>query len=130
MKIIDYLYINFFAASYRNGFHDKRVNPNSFASLVLGISLGGWFMSTIIFYYKIQFNIFPNSNLKYLTIFFSILCSGIINWYYLKDDRYLKLYESYKQNRKFISSGYIFFLGLFLILFPYMLSFFSSFVHK
>lgn len=73
MKFIDYLYINIFASSYRNGFHNKRVDPNSFASIVLGISLGGWFMSAIIFYYKIHFNVFPNSNLKYLTIFAPLL---------------------------------------------------------
>lgn len=130
MKFLDYLYINLFAASYRNGFHDKRIDPNSFASFVLGISLGGWFMSAVIFYYKIQFNIFPNSNLEYLTIIFSILCSGIINWYYLKNNRYLKLYEQYKQGEKLITRTTACFLGFFLMLIPYSLSFFSFLIHR
>jgi hypothetical protein len=122
MNVIDYLYTVIFSASYQDGNYNRKIDPNSWTSLCLGMAIGSWYLSisTICFYFK--FHNTPSEVNIYITTFIVIFFGGVINWFYTRNDRYFILYTEYKKRGKALSKGKVLFLIVLLSLVPQIIS--------
>jgi hypothetical protein len=100
----------------------RKVNPQSLTSMVLGICATGWLIFFVEFYYFVSgVHIVSNSVVVY--VFAALLFSGLTNYLYSLDDRYLEVYNRSKysapkarRNRAMVFSWVFIFLPYLLLL--------------
>jgi cbb3-type cytochrome oxidase subunit 3 len=132
MGIINYLFVNIYGQTQRlDNMNRGKIDSVLWSSICIGFCLCVWYSLLIRIYYYVIFKSSPPPLLynKSVTILLIILLTGIINWYYNRNNRAFKLYQKYiKLNNKVWSIRKTFLVLMTVFFIPFILIFIIDFV--
>lgn len=112
---MNYLFFNIYCWYNRMKSNGRNVDPLKMTAFLLGMSFGGWLM---VFTYSYFNFIIKTGTPKILAVIIGMammIVSGIINEYYVANNRYLTIYNRYSSAKKRIG------LSILVILIPFIL---------
>jgi len=116
---IDYLFAAFYAVSYENLPIGRKSNAGGYASLIVGSPIGGCLAIIMKVFYHIRGKI--PANFELIALLIVLACYGIVNWFYSREDRNSKVYETYKTRHKVMSKTMFIILAVMMICTPFFI---------
>jgi len=128
-KMIDKIFVYAYTGHYERNNNDPRIDPTGIASAILGVCIGCWIIAingicSFLFKYD-----YASTKLVIAIIAVSLISGGLLNNYFLDDNRALNLYKQYKASAsvKTAAQGMlrvlIFILAPFVVLIIFILIF-------
>lgn len=90
------------------------------ASFFIDLQIGGCLSLIIKVFFLVQGKTLSD-NFEYIWALIALTCFGIVNWFYSKDDRSLKVYEAYKARHKVMSKAMTIVVGVLLVAIPFFI---------
>jgi hypothetical protein len=132
MKWVHYLFFNIYNWFYKDGMYNRRINPSLQAVSIFAIGTGLW----LVLIYDLITHIFNiinvYNNTERLTIgLIAIIIMAFYNFYFISSDRYLRIYDQFKEfskgNKNRTRDLIISFV---ILLFPFPIIAFWAFISK
>jgi hypothetical protein len=117
--LIDYIFAAFYAVSYESLPIGRKSNAGMYASLIVGLPMGGCLAIIIKFFLHIRGKV--PGNFELVAMLVALTCYGIVNWYYSREDRDSKVYETYKTRHKVMSKPIFIILAVMMICAPFFI---------
>lgn len=132
MKILNVLFINIFGQTQRMGNMNRgKIDGVLWTSICIGLCLTVWCSLALRLLYYLMFRINPPEFLmnKSVNMLMTVLLTGILNWFYNRNNRSFNLFQEYlNRNGKIWSIRKIFLILMALYLIPFAFIFFMDFV--
>ena len=123
MRWLDCIYVNCYNLSYKDGLHDRRIDPVMAASFLIGCCVLTWGLSLALAYVALH-HIHTSRIIWQLgSLLVLALVMGPVYYYYSAGERYLDLYTDYKHRGRLWTrkKGLLLMFGV--ILFPLLVLF-------
>jgi len=122
MNWVHYLFFNIYSWYYKDGMYNRKINPGLQTITVLVIGTVLWLSLFVQMYFHLirGSNVILNKSFKFSAIGIILLLMIFYNYYFIRSDRYLKIYDRYMDySRGNANERRDLFISFMFLLFPF-----------
>jgi hypothetical protein len=120
MKLIDFVYAHIYSWYNRMRLNGRKVDPQRYTTIAFLLWFIGLFFVGIILYDLPSRKMIP-ANEGYIGGIGALIAAGLLNEFYSRNDRYLRVYNKYTSNGQVQIKGIAYLYAWLFILAPYVL---------